>query len=123
MIYYTDGNYSKALAGAYPEVTFDKAKFHWSQDPFSCKSHLLHIFFTSSSFCFCFCFCFCLYLFVYIFLFLVNDSFVATWKNRVYRKSFFDKFAKSQGFDPLVAKNWYNVTLSQIKQQKVYIYI
>eukprot|EP00026_Physarum_polycephalum_P002130 Phypoly_transcript_02134.p1 GENE.Phypoly_transcript_02134~~Phypoly_transcript_02134.p1 ORF type:complete len:738 (+),score=96.58 Phypoly_transcript_02134:691-2904(+) len=38
------------------------------------------------------------------------------WENSANRKLFFDEFAKSQNFDPLVRENWYSVTRETILQ-------
>ena len=35
------------------------------------------------------------------------------------RKFFFIDFARESGFDPLVARNWYNVPLSVVSKFKV----
>jgi hypothetical protein len=38
------------------------------------------------------------------------------------RKVFFERFAKRNGFDPLIADNWYSVQISTICAQKVFVY-
>ena len=35
-------------------------------------------------------------------------------------KYFFEKFATSRGFDPLVARNWYMVSEEQVKEFEVW---
>lgn len=40
------------------------------------------------------------------------------WASKDNRKLFFDDFAASRGFDPLIPDNW-NVTLADIKKAKV----
>eukprot|EP00026_Physarum_polycephalum_P002189 Phypoly_transcript_02194.p1 GENE.Phypoly_transcript_02194~~Phypoly_transcript_02194.p1 ORF type:complete len:921 (+),score=154.23 Phypoly_transcript_02194:106-2868(+) len=40
------------------------------------------------------------------------------WTFKKHRKVFFNHYAKSEKFDPLVAKNWYQVTVPKIKQYK-----
>lgn len=41
------------------------------------------------------------------------------WRDAANRRKFLDDYAKNQGFDPLVSKNWYNVTRSDIQDVKV----
>ena len=36
------------------------------------------------------------------------------WKTSAERRKFFDKFAKSNNFDPLEADNWYSVSRVEI---------
>jgi len=40
------------------------------------------------------------------------------WTAAINRRKFFEKFAEEHGFDPLVAKNWYPVTLEMILPRK-----
>jgi hypothetical protein len=41
------------------------------------------------------------------------------WKELGNRKEFFDNLARENGFDPLVAENWYSITRKMIEQKKV----
>ena len=43
------------------------------------------------------------------------------WLPEENRRMFFLNFAKSRGFDPLVAKNWYPFTNNDIHEAKVFI--
>jgi len=36
------------------------------------------------------------------------------WKNPMHRRQFFDQFASANGFDPLVALNWYSIRLTEV---------
>jgi hypothetical protein len=46
--------------------------------------------------------------------------FAAThWRNRENRRKWFSEFAEESGFDPLVASNWYKISLQQIQSKKV----
>jgi hypothetical protein len=38
------------------------------------------------------------------------------YSNKENIKQFFDDFASSNGFDPLIAENWYSVTLADLKK-------
>jgi hypothetical protein len=40
------------------------------------------------------------------------------WENVENRRAFFEKFAKSNGFDPRAPANWYNITLVQVLPEK-----
>ena len=40
------------------------------------------------------------------------------WTPRT-RKMYFDKFAKEQGFDPLIPKNWHDVDMKLLKKRPV----
>jgi len=39
-----------------------------------------------------------------------------SWKEPENRRIFFDKYARSRNFNPLVAENWYSVSLNEIRQ-------
>ena len=41
------------------------------------------------------------------------------WKNTQNIKAWFDDFAKTKGFDPLIADNWYHVAREDIYGAKV----
>eukprot|EP00026_Physarum_polycephalum_P002957 Phypoly_transcript_02966.p1 GENE.Phypoly_transcript_02966~~Phypoly_transcript_02966.p1 ORF type:complete len:695 (+),score=87.59 Phypoly_transcript_02966:171-2087(+) len=42
------------------------------------------------------------------------------WADVKRRRAFFDEFASENNFDPLIANNWYNVTLSQLSAKKFF---
>lgn len=44
------------------------------------------------------------------------------WKDRNNKRKFFEKFATREGFDPLVASNWYLTEYSSIKSMKVLLH-
>ena len=41
------------------------------------------------------------------------------WRNPTNRRKWFSEFAEESHFDPLVASNWYKITLKQIQSKKV----
>jgi hypothetical protein len=43
------------------------------------------------------------------------------WHSVFNRKKWFDDFARSRGFDPLIASNWYKMNYSQLALQEVSI--
>jgi len=45
------------------------------------------------------------------------------WHTKTNKVKFFNNFAKSKGFDPLVAENWYRVARVEIKKTKKAAYI
>jgi hypothetical protein len=47
----------------------------------------------------------------------------APWSDRENRREFFEKYAQSCGFDPLVPENWYSVPKQTILALKVLIII
>lgn len=52
----------------------------------------------------------------------LEDSREFMWGNPKDRREFFDKFAKEiKRFDPLIAENWYDASLTEICSQKVNI--
>ena len=42
------------------------------------------------------------------------------WTDARDRRTFFDRIAITEGFDPLIPRNWYNITYSTLKRYKVY---
>ena len=85
----------------YPNVGFDKTKFYILPGIFSSIFSFLFVSFCS--------FCSILFLFV-------NIIYVAAkyWQEGRSIKKFFDEFAQKKGFDPLIAKNWYLVSVAEI---------
>ena len=65
----------------------------------------------SLSFCFFFVFVF--------FLSVITITQGSRWHTISSRKKWFEDFARSRGFDPLIADNWYKITPSQLAQQEV----
>jgi hypothetical protein len=59
-----------------------------------------------------------IFLIFFIYKFYKKIS-VATWFYPEDRRNFFENYAKSKGFDPLVPDNWYNVTREQVMSFKV----
>ena len=49
----------------------------------------------------------------------INDVTVNYWKGVRNRRRFFDNVAKEFKFDPLVAANWYKVTVDNLQFTKV----
>lgn len=88
MSYYQD-NRTAALTQLFPELEFDETKFVnlWSMPIY--------------------------YYFVIVIKSLTHYS-ENYYADAVNRKKIFDKFAKSRGFDPLVAENWYSITSEDI---------
>lgn len=43
----------------------------------------------------------------------------ALWKNSQNLREFFDEFAKTKGFNPLAAENWYPVKFADILKKRV----
>lgn len=67
--------------------------------------------------------CFCVtFTFIFAILILYEYLFIilAIWSSARMRKRFFDEFATREGFDPLVAENWYRYTLEQALENKVF---
>ena len=46
----------------------------------------------------------------------------APWREAANRRIFFENYAKSNGFDPLIAANWYLVPSDKIMAMKVSFY-
>lgn len=42
------------------------------------------------------------------------------WHKPQKRRAFFEKFARTNGFDPLVAANWYHIKFEDITNAKVF---
>ena len=45
------------------------------------------------------------------------------WNEIQNRREFFDNFALSHGFDPLVPQHWYPVTQQQVLETKVWLFL
>lgn len=41
------------------------------------------------------------------------------WQSEHNRRRFFEDFAETKGFEPLLAENWYSITSKDIKRNKV----
>lgn len=41
------------------------------------------------------------------------------WHNKHHQRNFFVQFAKTHGFEPLIAQNWYKLNVSHINKTKV----
>jgi len=90
---YFEGSLTRALVGLFPEVSFDESKFLIVPSMpfyFCCHSVLLCSLFSPHSF---------------------SNLFItgAFWKELKNRKKVFDRFAKENKFDPLIADNWYSI--------------
>ena len=46
---------------------------------------------------------------------------VAVWQDIANRRQFFEKYAKTNGFDPLVPENWYYQSRRKILEAKVLV--
>jgi hypothetical protein len=58
---------------------------------------------------------------MYVFI-IFPTSFIfitAVWFNVAKRRSFFENYAKANGFDPLIAENWYMQSPERIESMKV----
>lgn len=76
------GNISNALLQIFPNIGLDISRFGKSHSTF--LAPLLPIF---------------------------NHLFVEFWQHPMNRRKFFEKYAKANKFDPLVAENWYSAHL------------
>lgn len=47
--------------------------------------------------------------------------YAGSWDNVRKRKSFFENYAKANGFDPLVANHWYGEPADKILATKVFV--
>lgn len=52
---------------------------------------------------------------------IVNSAAEDYWDDVAHRKQFFDEFAKTHNFDPLVPHEWYAISEQQIRDAKVII--
>jgi hypothetical protein len=119
----------RALVELYPDLGFQITKFtgvHF----FSLS--LLFFFFFLLFFCsvfFVFIRSFCLFLFFFYFLLLftffsfVTFMFSGYYKNFKNRRTFFENFANSQGFDPLEPNNWYSFKQNDFSHLSVCYFI
>ena len=94
------GSLSKAISDLFPSIGIDKAKFI---NP--CMS--FYLFVTSS---------FILYFILSPFLML----FLVLWQDKQNRRRFFEKYAKENGFDPLVANDWSLISKKHLMATKVH---
>ena len=44
------------------------------------------------------------------------------WDKKEHRKLFFDDLARTKGFDPLVAENWYSIDKETVLAEKVRLF-
>ena len=91
------GSFIQAVIDLYPEVVFDQTKF----------TVLKRTATTCINFCNSPCF-------VFVGKYPMNDAL---------RRNFFVDFAREQGFDPLVASNWYRFKSETFEKRKVTHYI
>ena len=99
---YHSNSISKALADLFPDIGLDRSKFKEHK----CMLFILfihHLLTKYSSF----------------FLSSTHLSFVDEWITVENRRAFFMRYAQSNGFDALVASNWYSQPLSKIVNTKV----
>ena len=68
-----------------------------SMSSYDCKNLILHILFSNSTI----------------------NTIGSYWHDLNNRKSFFDDFAKSKGFDPLLPENWYKIPRDEVIEYKV----
>jgi len=110
-LHYYEGSFVKALLRLFPDIGLDSSKFKTKQQPknSSCDQIVQQKDFLK-----------------------VNDPPPDTrldptklaliprgyWMNTSNRKEFFEEFAKINGFDSLIAQNWYSVTKKQILEHK-----
>lgn len=45
------------------------------------------------------------------------------WNSKENIRNFFDSFAASKGFDPLLCENWYSVTQQAVLKAKVCVFV
>jgi hypothetical protein len=50
---------------------------------------------------------------------VLSSKFFFFWHEVKNRRKFFDSFAREQGFDPLIAENWYSADTAAIRRLKV----
>ena len=95
---------TRAVMDVYSELLFDESKFVSPPRKYSSSllKLLLHLLFI---------------LILMLMLILIFDV-VKRW-NRQARRSFFDEFAKANGFDPLAADSWYSISLEHLLSVKV----
>lgn len=94
---YHKGSVSQALMDLFPNIPWIKTKLFY-------KCMLLSIFINI------------------IILLVINMLNAANWSDRM-RRQFFEDYAKSHSFDPLVSNNWYNQPLERITFTKVHIFL
>lgn len=87
-----------ALVDLFPEVKFDKSKLN-------SKSMILLI------------------IFDLLFLLIVFVIMLDLWHSAEKRRNFFEKYAKDENFDPLVAENWHSRSLQSLMLTKVLIIV
>jgi hypothetical protein len=101
---YYDGSYVKAISHLFPEIQFDITKFAYppSMRLSLCAKPLL-IFKKT----------------IYKTKNVITFYEEYLWADLQKRRRFFENFAKDNGFDPLVATNWYGVSQERILSAKV----
>lgn len=62
------------------------------------------------------------FILILMFLFLLNYFCKAWWYDATKRRKFFENFARMNGFDPLVADNWYTITRDRVSALKVKLF-
>lgn len=92
MLSYHDFSISKALLDLFPNIGLDSAKF---TSPCTCT------------------------IFLFIYLLSIYCLIDYLWRHEENRREFFVKYAEQNGFDPLVAENWYNQSSKSILSVKV----
>ena len=87
-----------AILHAFPDVGLDRGRFH--QVPSMIFSSLFHFVFSFS-------------------LVHANVKLESHWHDIVNRRRYFEQYAHSRGFDPLIAERWYSVQVGDLLTHKV----
>ena len=105
-----DDSIPTALMDLFPEIGLDRMQFSHCMFRFNCfcsffsSFYLLLILFLSS--------------FDPLFIFFLT-LLAGPWRYEENRRQFFEDYAKSSGFDPLLAHNWYKQPVGRILSAKV----
>ena len=86
------GSFIDALVASFPELSFDKSKFLTVPRMFTQLNTLIHL--------------------------TINKGY--HWSNTQNIKAWFDDFARTKGFNPLIAANWYEFSFKDISSAKGY---
>lgn len=94
------GGYINTIKNTFPEIVFDDTKF---------SLHSLRTYYLLNLF----------YLLIFNFiLYLILEE---HWKDVKNRRKYFDTFAKTKEFDPLLSSSWYNISIDK-NDLKVFIF-
>ena len=99
MLVYYKFSVAAALLDLFPNIGLTKSKF-------MCMFFLFFFFFYSHSF-------------IYTSFLFFNYCNAVFWRDSNNRRRFFEEYAKEEGFNPLIAADWYTQTLDKLMLNKV----